>query len=573
MDVLRQLIEDARAVMGDMSTTQRVSVATLVATVAALLVFAVYMGSREVAEGAVPLPLAVEPSEAKDVVERLNSAGLGPAEFRADMRIWVPLEKSKDAWVFLAQENLLPPDAAAGFLEMLKEWSFSTTRHQSEQMMRVALNHEVARLIERIKMVKTAHVIYSGPGRDRLFKQSLNKRAAVTVTTTLGQRLTREVANTIINMVAAAQAGLDRQAIMITDQDGRHFRAEDPEEVGTWSAREIEVEGIRKRKLREEIEALCRQVVPDCEAWAFVDVDMDFTKEQTYEKVFSEGPPLRQIQEKESREATSEPAAEVGTRPNVARAQTLERAGQKEFSKEGRKETDRTLQNSWKETWQKKPPTIQAKTISAVVQMPYVYQRGVKQEDGTYKVTPTTEDGTPAPYIPEEDQYGNVVEDENGDPILKRFSVPVDELMNEEKQTELKRLIAKAAGIPLENIPETIELIGVPYPERREFVEAPPGATAKLFEQFRQNVVPILMLGVLFAGLLFIYLQARRALPAEEVELPEDRTVAMEMAPEPVSEADQEQANFEAMQAKIADAVAEDPAKAATLIRRWMTTE
>ncbi len=562
-------MDDARAVLADMTPTQRFSVFTLLLTVTALLIFAMHMGATKAKQGATPLPITVEPAQAKELIEQLNSKDLGPAEFRTDMKIWVPIEKSRQALLFLAQEDMLPQDSALGIQKMLEKWTFSTGKPKSDAMMRLGLGNDVARLIETIDIIKEAKVIYSGPGTNRLFRPAQKKRAAVTVRTKFGKELTQDVAETIINLVAAADAGLDKKGVQVTDQHGRHFQAEDRSDIAFVGARKFAAEQRQNRLLADKIESLCRQFVKGCEAWAFVETDIAYDQVQIFHQDYAEGPVLRKQTEKETSESTKSRSAEVGTRPNIAGAGNLQQNGNRELTKTSRKTTDQTNQNDYTQTWTKKSPYLKSKTVSAIVQMPYVYKRGVKQKDGTYKFTQTKDDGTPADYIPEEGPDGSVVMDEDGKPILRKFS---SEPLDDAKRLKLQKMIAQAVGISLAEIPERIQILDVPYPESREFVKAPPGATAKLFQVIRMRIMQIGGMMLLLVLSLFVYMQARKAMPSEDVELPDDKTVAIDMLP-PMSEQDQEHAAFEAVRAKIADAVAENPNKAAGLVRRWMTKE
>ncbi|MCX7935515.1 MAG: hypothetical protein N3A66_09700, partial [Planctomycetota bacterium] len=162
MNVFRQLLEEAQGVWRDMTSTQRVAVTTMVITIAALLAFVIYLGGTARELGTVPLPLKVEAENAKALIEKIEAAGLGPAQYDLESkRLLVPLEKSRDAVILLAQENLLPKDQGTDFEKMLDRWAFSDTRDKTEEMKRVARCNEVARLIERLEVVQEAKVIYS----------------------------------------------------------------------------------------------------------------------------------------------------------------------------------------------------------------------------------------------------------------------------------------------------------------------------------------------------------------------------------------------------------------------------
>ena len=86
-----------------------------------------------------------------------------------------------------------------------------------------------------------------------------------------------------------------------------------------------------------------------------------------------------------------------------------------------------------------------------------------------------------------------------------------------------------------------------------------------------ENVVALILLFILFAAIYFLYLQAKRSIPAEEVELPETDALTMATGGG-FSEADRNQADFENMRDQVGDFIDEDPVKAASIVRRWMAS-
>jgi flagellar biosynthesis/type III secretory pathway M-ring protein FliF/YscJ len=115
-----------------------------------------------------------------------------------------------------------------------------------------------------------------------------------------------------------------------------------------------------------------------------------------------------------------------------------------------------------------------------------------------------------------------------------------------------------------------VELLQVAWSPPVEPEAPPPSSAARLRKWAMANLVPLVMVFILVISVYLIYVQARRALPSEEMELPPEESVAMEAE---ISESDQAMQQFEALRGKVDDIVAEDPKKAASIVRRWMTKE
>jgi flagellar M-ring protein FliF len=559
MEIIKQLMNEARSVLQEMTSTQKASVMTLVLTVAVSLAMVMWVGSGTDEKGMVPLPRKIDPGQAKEFKDRLEANGITPVEFRDDYKLWVPMDLSRKAVLFLAQENLLPKDEGDGFQETIRAWHFADTREKSQEAMRAARAVEMKLLIESIDDVKDAKVVYSDEGANSLFRPQMRPSASVRVVMKLGKSLNPEMANTIIALVAASKAGLEEKYVVVTDQSGKQFSARAPDDMNYVAAKKWEMERKLNDDLKDKLENLLLSSVPNIEfgggvdAFVFHTVDFDKVEVETLD--FREGQITRERTEKREMSNTKHPGNQVGTGPNVDRAANVNAAGggTVEETKESRKLAERSFQPGHRKELRTVAPTVIDKSVSALIHLPYQYQR-----DADGKIIPEkTADGK------------EVIDPVTGQVKGIREST---QAFSAAEQDKLKTLIARAAGIKTADIADKIDLSFVPWQPRTEPDPLPPPASTKLFNMINEKFVPIIMAVVLFGAVYFIYAQAKRSIASEEIVIPGEEDLSASLLPS-VSEADQNQASFEAVRNKISDAVAEDPRKAANLVRRWMSRE
>ena len=558
MNILRQLWQDAQSVLRDMSVTQRVAVTFLVLTVAVWLTFAAWMGTTPGETGRRPLPMEVEPSDVNEILAQLKAKGIKSAEYQfEERRIIVTVDEEKQAIIALAEDGLLKDAHSFGFTEMLDKWSFSDTRMRSEESMRLARANEVARLIENLDGVRSAKVIYSDDVRRSLFSGAQKITAAVRVTTKLKKDLTEGEAETIISIVSAAKAGLDPRDVVVTDQNMNKFHTTSTNGLSAMAKRKWEAEFSLDEHLRRKLENLMRQYVPNIafegDVNAFPKHEIDFnTKEQTHTEILP-GETLRKNTSTYSMLSTKRPNEEPGVQPNARRVANLGNNGfwWSEETRENRKETDVQMENSRRETAIRFAPEVKNLTISAIIHLPYRLKRDAE--------------GKPVQAVNEVGEA--LIDPETRQPMWERESI---EPIAAERMEELKRQIAQAAGIPLADIPEKIELSQVPWTPP---VHAPKGGEAFMlmaFNQLKANMSNIALLMVFILGLYILFRYATRPIPTEIEEYVEPETMSLAMTTRDDDEDEGMDDEWDKLRSKVTAAVQEDPKRAANLLKRWM---
>ena len=540
-----------------MSVTQRLAVTCMILTIALFLTFASWMGATPGETGRRPLPVEVEPGDVNEVLSQLSAKGIKSAEYDfTSRRILVNVDEEKSAVIALAEDGLLKDAHAFGFNEMLARWSFSDTRMHSEEAMRLARSNEVARLIENLDGVTEAQVIYSDDARTSLFGVAHKKSASVRIRTKLKKSLSEEQANTIIALVASAKAGLDPRDVVVTDQLGNKFHASASNGLSALGKQKWDYEFKLDEEMRRKLENVIRQYVPniqyegDVNAFPKHEVAFD-QRQQTYHEVL-EGQPASTTSEKMSKRSSQRPSEEPGVQPNVRRSANLSNpwGWYVNESSEDVKRAARTNQNSIRRTDTVFAPSVTNLTVSAIIHLPYRLKRDA--------------DGKPVQAV-----------NEAGDPLLdpetrmtmwERESV---EPLTAAQIEELKRQIAHAAGIPLADIPEKIEVSQVAWMPP---VQSPQGAEptlAYVYRIFKDNLTAFATLMLFVVAFITMWYFTSRPIPTEVEDPIEPGAISLAMTQDEEEE-EMSDEEWDKLRAKVTAAVQEDPKRAATLLKRWM---
>ncbi len=554
MDVIKELLDNARKLLGEMSSTQRASIVTMIITVASLFVLIIWLGSINEKKINVPLEVKVSLAESEQYKTLLLAGGITEVEYDMEAGLlMVPEAQKRKALVILAENKALPTDTGDGFEAALEKVKFTDTKPITAERMKNALQTEVARMIEDIKGISKAEVIYTSAERKGLFRQPYRQRAAVKVTTEMNRKLDQGLAETIINLVTFARAGLDENDVSVTDQFGNNFRKDTDSSINMMAVKEIKLNSITSERARREIESCVRKIIPDSEVYAFVDTKWDMTRKVVNKREILEGRPNRIIQRKIDDNSSDKPSNVVGTQPNIRRSTNMETGTQREIMRSyKRQDKDTNITLGELKSEEVIAPTIKSQTVAVVVHLPAV---------------PTFDaNGKP---VYEKDASGNQVLNPNtGAPLVKlKAYAPLEG----DKLLALESSVRKVAGMLDGADNMEVQISQIPWtptlePDKRKV------KVDYLREFLNENVVQLVMMAILMIAIYLVYLQAKRSIPAEEVELPDTSDFGGVFSPMSLSEEDRNQADFEQMRDQVGDFIDEDPSKAAGIVRRWMNS-
>lgn len=554
MDVLKELLDNARKLLGQMSSTQRASIVTMIITVSSLLVLIVWLGSIGEKKTNVPLPITIPLKDSETYKKMLEDKGItGVGYDDVNQLLLVPPEKRSEAMAILAVNNAIPETHGDGFEKMLEKTKFTDSGIITAEKLRVALQNEVARMVEAIDGVERAEVIYTSAERKPLFRAPYRQRAAVKVTMKMGRNLNQPMADAIIALVTFARSGLDEKDVVVTDQKGSHFRNDDENAIGKIAFKGQELNLLTSERARRDIEACVRLMIPSSEVYAWVDTKWNMDQKTVHREEILQGMPTLVTTRKIADHSSDRPSNVVGVNPNVSRSTNMNGGGNgREVARDfSRSEKDTRFENGKEMTNLTVAPVISSQTAVVVVHLP---PQRVLDKSGK-PVYELGQDGKPLPDV-------------NGNPKIKMVSM--GELKGAQL-TALERSVRKAAGMLDGAQNMEVEISQVPWMPDLEGDKSPDKE-----DSFRrllsENVASIFMMGILLVALFFVYRLAKRSIPAEEIELPDSADFGNLFAPAHLSDQDRAQADFEQMRDQVGDFIEEDPAKAASIIRRWMVT-
>ena len=559
MNVLKELLENARKILSQMSSTQRASVLTMVITVASLFVLIVWFGSLGEKSLNVPLNVEVPLAQFDSLRELLTKNGISQVDYDPKAQLLLVPEKERyKALIVLAKANLLPATSNGGFEKALQETKFTDTKKITAERLKIALQNEVATMIEGIEGIDKAKVVYSDAEQKTLFRTPFRQRAAVKVKTAYNRPLTQDIADTIISLVTFSRAGLEERDVQVTDQDGRHFTKDSEENLGRVATKALEMNRATSNIVKKDIEELVRRAIPHSEAYVWVDTTWDLSRRKETEHILTAAMPKQTKSLKITDRHTDMPGNIVGTQPNIRRnanMQQNEGTGRKIERNYERSEKFVNNDFSYKDTENIPCPTIKKQTISVVVHLPYEY-RHIDNDPSKGWIMEKIED------------LKAIDPDAPNEPMRKQFPM---EPLKDDALLALENAIRKAAGMLEGEEAREVVIQQIPWrpalePDKRKEV------VDHWKEFFASNAIPLILMAILLIAMVFLYLQAKRALPSEEVELPDLGELSGVGAAKMFSEQDRNQADFENLRSQIGEIIDEDPGKATSIIRRWMSS-
>ena len=110
MDVLKELLDNARKLLGQMSSTQRASIVAMVATVAALLVMVVWLGSISEKKTRVPLEITIPMKDAEAIIDYIeqcrDNAGLSDELFTELVASFIAKHELSTEFIHHIEDNI-----------------------------------------------------------------------------------------------------------------------------------------------------------------------------------------------------------------------------------------------------------------------------------------------------------------------------------------------------------------------------------------------------------------------------------------------------------------------------------
>ena len=220
----------------------------------------------------------LEPSDASEIVEKIQAKGI-PVEARAGgSQVFVPSDQISKLRMDMAMEGL-PSGGAVGY----EIFDRADTLGISNALINInkirAMEGELAKSIRSIDGISAARVHLVVPKRELFSKTQSMPSASIVLKMNGGRKLTAQQSQSILSLVSAAVPNLSFERISIVDQRGNILakNSGDPDSPAAYGNQQ-ENQAAYERKLANTIESLLEKSVGKGKVRAEVTADMDFDR-------------------------------------------------------------------------------------------------------------------------------------------------------------------------------------------------------------------------------------------------------------------------------------------------------
>ncbi len=291
--------------LGRLGASPLASRAALPGLAAAALVLALFAWVFLSPPDRTPLYSQLPEQDKAAVVAAMEEAGLAVALDPRTGAVLLPPDDHARARMMLAAQGL--PKAAPGAGDLLADMPMGTSRAMEGARLKSAQERELARSIESLQGVQSAHVLIAQPEATPFVRDKAPATASITLTLAPGRALSESQARAITHLVAGAVPGLSPDNVAIADQTGRLLAGEPGAGRDRIDDRRLKVQSQLESRARDSIMALLGPIVGPENVTAQVSIDVDFVAREASEERYDPAGALRS--EATSRTTASEPRA------------------------------------------------------------------------------------------------------------------------------------------------------------------------------------------------------------------------------------------------------------------------
>ncbi len=175
----------------------------------------------------------------------------------SDGKVVVPISQREEAVASLSRGGHINPNASAAFDQLLDNTNWMQSSTDKTRNYLLAKGNFLSAVIGSFPNVENASVILDKPESNGFGVTHVDPSASVMVTMQPGSKVSRQMADTMIHMVASAVAGLQEQDVTISDTlNSRSFTAADADEADQFA--NVETTLANERLHKQKIEQVLR---------------------------------------------------------------------------------------------------------------------------------------------------------------------------------------------------------------------------------------------------------------------------------------------------------------------------
>ncbi|MDA7851907.1 flagellar basal-body MS-ring/collar protein FliF [Porticoccaceae bacterium] len=236
----------------------------------------------------------------------------------------VPDARYHEARIFLASRGL-PQEGTTGGISNLNDEASMTSSQFMEQVRYVsAMEQELARSIAQITTIRSARVHLASPKQSVFVRNRTPAKASVVVSPYPGRQISNSQVEAIVHMVSSSIPYLSTEDVVVVDQRGKLLTDANSFASMQLNSAQTEHKQRLEETYRNRIDALLASVVGEGNVRAEVDIQIDFTEEEsTFEEYDGNdnGPKARSevlsLEQDATQAAEGIPGATTNTVPNA----------------------------------------------------------------------------------------------------------------------------------------------------------------------------------------------------------------------------------------------------------------
>ncbi len=266
-----------------LSIVRQIAVIAGIALVIALAV-AILVWSREPSYK--PLIHRLQDHNAQDIIEVLQREGI---PFEIDPASQILLVQASDlhsARMKLAAASLLD-DKTVGLEILDQDSALGTTQFIENARYRRGLEGELARTIASVRSVRNARVHLALPKQSVFVRDQRKPRASVFVELYAGRELSRDQVEAIVNLVASSVAEMERADVSVVDQHGNLLSKPEEQSTEFLATKQLEYTNRVQASITQAVNNILKPVLGENNYKAEVAADIDFTIQEQTQELFN----------------------------------------------------------------------------------------------------------------------------------------------------------------------------------------------------------------------------------------------------------------------------------------------
>lgn len=214
--------------------------------------------------------------ETAQIVDALQAAGIPHKLDGPSGTVSVPEPQLREARMRLASQGL-PQSDALGVEMIQKDTGFGTSQFMESARYQLAIETELARTIVKVNGVQNARVHLALPRQTAFLRDKRRATASVMLQLYSGRRLEPGHVSGIVHLVASSVPDLEAGDVTVVDQNGTMLSSPDGNDALSVSAKQLEYTRSVEDGYSRRIEELLAPLIGAGKVRAGVTADLDFT--------------------------------------------------------------------------------------------------------------------------------------------------------------------------------------------------------------------------------------------------------------------------------------------------------